>query len=47
MQYSVLGKVINHYQAEKYLAVFGQSLDEFECHLSDQITTLIHQFMNH
>jgi len=47
MQYSVLGKVIQHNQAEKYLAVFGKSLDEFECHLSDQITTLIHQFMKH
>ena len=43
MQYNVLGKVMNHYQAEKYLAIFGKSLDEFECHLSDRLTTLIHK----
>jgi len=46
MEYQVLGKIINHFQAEKYLTVFGKSLDEFEGHLSDQLTTLIHQFMN-
>ena len=34
-------------QAEKYLAVFGKKLDEFEEHLSDQLTTLVDQFMCH
>ena len=43
-QYKVDGKIMNHYQAEKYLAVFGKSLDEFEGHLSEELTTLIHQF---
>jgi hypothetical protein len=47
MQYDVIGKRMNHYQAEKYLAVFDKSLDEFEGHLSDKLTTLIHKFMRH
>lgn len=47
MQYNVMGKMMNYQQAEKYLAVFGKSLDEFEGHLSDQLTNLIHRFMSH
>lgn len=46
-QYSVTGKKVTHDQAEKYLAVFGKNLDEFEEHLSDQLTTLVDQFMCH
>ena len=45
MQYSVVGKRINHVQAEKYLAAFGKSLDEFEGHLVDKLAELIDQFM--
>lgn len=47
MEYQVLEKMISHQQAEKYLAVFGKSLDDFEGHLSDQLATLIDQFMSH
>ena len=44
IQYSVLGKNMNHDQADKYLDVFGKSLDEFEGHLDDQLANLIDQF---
>ena len=47
MQYEVLGKIISHQQAEKYLAAFGKRLDDFEGHLSDQLAALIDQFMDH
>lgn len=47
MHYEVLGKIISHQQAEKYLAAFGKNLDDFECHLSDKLATLIDQFMGH
>jgi len=47
MQYSVLGKRITHAQAEKYLSVFGEKLDEFECHLSDKLACIIDEFMGH
>lgn len=46
MEYSVVGKKMSYHQAEKYLAVFGKSLDEFEGRLSDLLTTLIHKFMS-
>lgn len=45
MQYNVVGKTMNHSQAEKYLALFDQSLDQFECHLSDNLTLIINEFM--
>ncbi len=47
MQYNVTGKGMSHSQAEKYLAVFGKSLDEFECHLGDKLALFIREFMNH
>ena len=47
MQYNLVGKIMNHNQAEKYLAVFDKSLDEFESHLSDKLTILINKFMDH
>ncbi|MFT5757947.1 MAG: hypothetical protein ACI9LM_002684 [Alteromonadaceae bacterium] len=47
MQYNLAGKIINSYQADKYLSVFGKTLDDFECNLNDHLTTLIHQFMSH
>ena len=45
MQYAVVGKKMNHLQAEKYLAVFDKSLDEFEGHLADKLALLINDFM--
>jgi len=46
VEYQVFGKMINDTQAEKYLMVFGLSLDEFEGNLSDHLTTLVNQFMD-
>jgi hypothetical protein len=45
MEYNVFGKMVTEKQAEKYLAVFGLNLDEFEGNLSDNLTTLVNQFM--
>lgn len=45
VQYSVLGKKMNHSQAEKYLSLFEKSLDEFELHLDDRLAELIDKFM--
>jgi len=47
MQYSIVGKRMNHTQAEKYLAFFGKSLDEFEGHLVDKLAGFIDDFMSH
>lgn len=47
MQYNVVGKKMNFAQAEKYLALFDKSLDEFEGHLSERLTSLINEFMGH
>ncbi len=47
MQYRAIGKKMNHAQADKYLAVFGKSLDEFEIHLSDKLAALINEYMGH
>ncbi len=44
LQYSVCGKKMTHSQAEKYLEVFDQCLDEFEGHLEDRLTNLIEVF---
>lgn len=46
MEYSVMGRIINHAQTEKYLAVFDTTIDAFEDDLNDQLTTLIHQFVD-
>jgi len=45
MQYSVVGKRMNHAQAEKYLAVFDKNLEEFEGHLVDKLALFIDDFM--
>lgn len=45
VQYSVRGKKMTHAQAEKYLSLFGKSLDEFESHLDDRLAELIDKFM--
>ncbi len=47
MQYSAVGKNMSHSQADKYLGVFGKSLDEFELHLSEKLAALINEYMNH
>jgi hypothetical protein len=47
MQYSLVGKRINHTQAEKYLAAFGKVLDEFEGHLVEKLALFIDEFMDH
>jgi hypothetical protein len=46
MQYQVLGKRMNHDQVGRYLQLFNKSLDEFESHLIEKLTQLIHQFMH-
>jgi hypothetical protein len=40
-------KKMNHTQAEKYLAHFDKSLDEFESHLCEKLAVLIDDFMGH
>lgn len=45
-QYNIVGKKMNHSQAEKYLAIFDKSLDEFEGHLSDKLEVLIDEFVS-
>ncbi len=47
MEYNIVGKKMNHSQAEKYLALFDKSLDEFEGHLCEKLATLINEFMGH
>jgi translation initiation factor 2 alpha subunit (eIF-2alpha) len=47
MEYHLNTKSVTYDQAEKYLALIGKSLEEFEGHLGDQITTLINKFMGH
>lgn len=46
VQYNVLGKKMNHVQADKYLDVFGKSLDDFEVHLDDRLVNLIDEFID-
>ena len=46
MQYGLVGKAISSLKAEKYLSVFGKTIDDFEYELSEHLTTLIRQFMS-
>ena len=46
VQYGLVGKIIDTQKAEKYLSVFGNSIDDFETKLSDDLATLISQFMS-
>ena len=39
LQYTLAEKRISHSQAEKYLAFFGEILDEFEGELADKLET--------
>jgi len=45
MEYKALGKNLSHDQADRYLAVFKQNLDEFEEHLHDKLGLLIEDFL--
>lgn len=47
MQYTLAGKIINCHQTDKFLSIFGTTLDDFEGNLNDHLTNLIHQFMGH
>lgn len=45
MEYKALNKNLTHDQADRYLAVFEQSLDEFEEHLHDKLGVLIENYL--
>lgn len=45
MEFGLMNKIIDANKAEKYLSVFGKTLDDFECDLIDNITNLVNQFM--
>ncbi|WP_101760547.1 hypothetical protein [Oceanicoccus sp. KOV_DT_Chl] len=45
MQFDVVGKRMNHAQADKYLSLVGKNLDEFETHLGEKLAELINQYM--
>ncbi len=47
IEYKIGGKKLPHDKAAKYLGAFNKSLDEFEGHLNDRLTTLIDQYMGH
>lgn len=47
IQFSIVNKMMNRSQAEKYLAVFDQKLDDFEEHLVGELTNLINEYMGH
>jgi len=47
MEYSVIGKKMSHSQADKYLTIFDQDLDEFEMDLGQRMAALINEFMGH
>lgn len=44
MQFSILSKKLSHAQAGKYLSYFGQSLDDIESALSDQLAEIIGEY---
>lgn len=44
IQFKVGNKNLTHEQAEKYLGVFGQNLEEFEEHLHDLLALLVDEF---
>ncbi|MGS2718287.1 hypothetical protein ACVBE9_08960 [Eionea flava] len=44
MQYHVRSKQLTHDKADKYLNIFGKSLDEFEDHIMGESVALIDQF---
>lgn len=46
MQYHIATKQLTHDKADKYLQLFGKSLDEFEDHIMGESVALIEQFFN-
>lgn len=44
MEYHVSRKQLTHDKADKYLRVFGKSLDEFEDHIQGECVGLINQY---
>ena len=46
IQYGLLGKILNDHKTDKYLSIFGQTLDDFEAYISDRLEVLIRQFMS-
>lgn len=44
IQFNVLSKKVTYAQAEKYVGVFGQNLEDFEGKLSDELTRLIQSY---
>jgi hypothetical protein len=47
MECHVFGKKMTQAQADKYLAIFGKGLEEFEEHLINELTLLINTYMGH
>ena len=45
--YHIVGRSMNHDQAEKQGTVVGKSLDEFECHLGDKMADFIDVYLDH
>lgn len=46
IEYGLLGKSVNSDKAEKYLSLFGKTVEDFESQISEHLATLIHQFMS-
>lgn len=46
MEYHVSNKRLNHDKADKYLQVFGKSLDEFEDHIQVECVRLINRYFD-
>ena len=46
MRYTINRKELTHDKADKYLAVFGKNLDEFEAHLQDRLAVLIERYFD-
>ena len=44
IQYAVTGKGLNQAQANKYLTMFDQNLDDYEGEFADKIASLIGEF---
>ncbi len=44
-QFNIVGKRMNHSQAEKYLANYGLPLDDFENHLAEKLAEFVDVFM--
>lgn len=45
IEFGLINKIIDEKKAEKYLSVFGKTLDDFEGDLSDHITNFVSHFM--